>query len=234
LESQISCDVVRRHVEHYLPLGSRSDSSGNLFVGERLPGIPGEDAWFFIVYAPLTEYQLAAFNVDFGANLWAPAEVVKAAYGQMKTDGLELGTDYHRFLLNSNGARLFGGHLNLFGLRLADPWKTAQPLEISSANAGASGVARNNESGDFFFGGYRWDGSILLFSRSSGVIRRYSNNRVILNRWPSFSSFISAEFSRMSALFDASGNLKDYSVSTAPSEEPGVRSVIERNLGSGL
>jgi hypothetical protein len=185
------------------------DDKGVMKLGKRSPQIPGEEAWFHTLYPGLSELERDELDRDLGASLWNPSGVFAEFDGEWAKD-----TDYHELLSKLNGGRFFAGHFNLFGVRRGDPWRTAQPLELSSVNPFRS--IDSTLGNVLVFGGYKWDGSLVLCVEQSGKVLRCARDGEILNNWEGVESFFSDEFDRLNRIFDDSFNLLSTMESSLP------------------
>ncbi len=204
-----------------------------LFIGRRTPASPGEENWFHVLYPGISENEGLELERDLGLSIWSPAGASRLGVTDVGSRGRwAFRTPYHDFLFGLNGGRFFAGHLNFFGIRRNDPWKTAQPLELASENS--IDTLRSLGADSLVFGGYRWDGSLLVCYERDDSVVRYSRKGELLNKWSDFNCFLRDEFKRLNLLFDDDGYLPMSIESTAPKPDleraPGSRG----NPGSGL
>lgn len=129
--------------------------------------------------------------------------------------------DYKEFLKICNGINIFSGSLDVLGVRhsysrIGD--EAIQPYDIIDENLGAPEGAPESW---LFFGGYSWDGTMVMFDLSEGT----ENNKVylcaresaeILYEWNDFWSWLSEETDRLSKMFDLNGVKFDKDAPTCP------------------
>ncbi|WP_431103086.1 hypothetical protein [Roseateles noduli] len=188
--------------------GMRRVSAGNaLMLGERVPQFPGEDKWFSVLYAPLPSSTIDECWGDLGASVWRPQGLPSSAFADFADAGLWSFPSAYRELLQAlNGARFFSGHLNFFGIRTNDPWKTSQPLELISANTPARTVLGKRA---LVFGGYRSDGVLVACLESDKRVIALEHSGNVIAEWRDLATYVTAEFGRLDSLFDDGGNLRD-------------------------
>jgi hypothetical protein len=173
---------------------------------------PGEDAWFHTLYPGLDQLEIQCLKTDLGLSYRLP-EGVKASVQAYKLEVLD-NKFYEAFLVDFNGARLFAGHLNFFGLCRENPWSTKQPLELCSGQE--LWTAKRNAASHICFGGYRWDGSLLGCSNLDGSVIRCMSGGAVLNKWASIAEFLASEVERLNVHFDKHGYLRSSDTPTHP------------------
>lgn len=174
-------------------LGERTTENGALLIGH-VPHVGGQ-AYLHVFHKPLTDTEIN--DVQQGIPVKIPLY-------------------YKEFLKYTNGVHFFSGSLSLFGLRVS--WgrdvEERQPFCIKGANNEER--PKDAKPNMFFFGFYKWDGSLLFgMSDSNMIYRCQGDNLVVLNEWCSFEQMILSEYDRMSILFDNEGK-RDKKTSTVP------------------
>jgi hypothetical protein len=181
---------------------SQAESFGMRILpnGVRLIGhIPhvAPEAYFHVIYPPLSDKDI---------------EDIEEAIGRSLPSALKL------FYNNTNGIKLFAYSLSIDGLRKSfdrigdDAW---QPYSIITPNT----IERPHDVDHdlVFFGGYRWDGSMLCMSPHSSVVYRLSRETAIpLNVWSCFDEMIINEVNRLSNIYDSKGYKLDCNMPTTP------------------
>jgi hypothetical protein len=122
------------------------------------------------------------------------------------------------FLRRQNGAMLFSGSLNLYGV--------VEPKRLLNREDHFSlppfNIERENKSWTFHpdrllvVGGYKFDGSRACMDRGDGQIHVFQKGQGIpAASWASFDSWLVSEIARLRPLFDGEGKR------TGPESEPG-------------
>lgn len=129
--------------------------------------------------------------------------------------------DFKEFLKWSNGLKLFGLSLSIYGHRNnydRSPAAARQPFSIRTPNIDERPIGADPHY--FFVGGYKEDGSALVIDDRNGKVFRLPerSGAPILNEWRDFETFLSSESSRLAQLFDSSGHLQP-AASTLPPED---------------
>ena len=164
--------------------GFRKLANGTMLLGH-VPHVAPE-AYFHVVFAPLTEADVATFE----------CEALRRQIPEL----------YRSFLLQANGLTVFSNTLELYGFRRSyvrkgdESW---QPFALETPNL--SERPRDSTQSQFFIGGYD-DGS-RMYLEEGRVIRCARTSSKPLNTWPSFEEMLISEIERLSVLFDASGRL---------------------------
>lgn len=153
------------------------------------------EAWLHEIYTGLSEEQVNELENDMP---------------------IPLPNDYRAFLKIYNGINIFSDSLSVFGVRDSD--SSIQPYDIIDENMEAPEGAPESW---LFFGGYSWDGTMVMFDLSEGT----ENNKVylcaresanILYEWNDFWSWLSEETDRLSKMFDLNGVKLDKDAPTCP------------------
>jgi len=158
--------------------------NANAFFRTRVPWVASE-AYLNIIYKPAPTKVLSVV-----AEMWSfPAVVVD-------------------FLRHQNGAMLFSGSLNLYGV--VEPGRLLNRKDRFSLPP--FDIERENKSWLFHpdrllvVGGYSFDGSRACIDRSDGQIHVFpKRQRIPAVSWGGFDSWLVGEIARLSLLFDADG-----------------------------
>jgi hypothetical protein len=145
----------------------------------------GAEAYLNIVYRPAPSHLLSSV----AARLRFPSPILE-------------------FLSHYNGANLFSGAINLYGvvepgrlLNRSDGF-SLPPFNIEGANKSW----RVDPQHLLVIGSYRFDGSKVCVDRSSGQILFFKRNQIAPGvSWPRFESWLLEEISRLCPLFDYDG-----------------------------
>jgi hypothetical protein len=169
--------------------------NANAFFRTRVPWAAPE-AYLNIVYKPAPEKLL--FET---AERWSfPLSVVD-------------------FLRRQNGAMLFSGSLNLYGI--VEPGRALnrqEPFSLPAFN-----IEPENKSWSLHpdrllvIGGYRFDGSRACTDRSDGKVHVFQKGETIPTAsWPSLESWLTIEIRRLSGVFDDEGRRIGLESETGP------------------
>jgi hypothetical protein len=130
---------------------------------------------------------------------------------QKRTAELQIPEDLTEFYSHWNGASLFAGTLDFYGL-LPDKyllnrgdWRCRFPFDLVAKNR--HWRAELDKRNLFCFGSYSYDRSAVCISRDSGEVSVFAADRFdsVRGTWPGFEMFFSAELDRLSAFFDEMG-----------------------------
>lgn len=196
-------------------------ASGACSIGMRDNFRVGEERWFHTLYPGLPSTTCRLLHDDFGARMTAPAQVHWPLGGLREALSYRgpvppFPQAYKEFLSLLNGARLFAGHLRLFGVSTCRDSAEGnwQPHELISANI--FNRPRNVEDSLLIVGQYPWDGSVLGM-REDGAIEWCDRlTGVRRRRWSLFGELLLEEVERLTARFDERGQLIDSNRPTIP------------------
>ena len=124
------------------------------------------------------------------------------------------------FYMTVNGLALFGGAINLYGLR-KDRARTVlatiqQPFDIGMPNN--TGFVYHIK-GVIYIGSYQCDGSLIGYNTADGsIFRQMKTDKKVLNEWTDLDTFISNEYDRLATLIDEEGNDMEGATSTVPAQ----------------
>lgn len=157
----------------------------------------GQEAYLNVIYRPARPQVLA----EVGAKLRFPDPLFE-------------------FLSGHNGAKLFSGAFNLYGVVEAGNLLNRQdsfwlpPFNIEEANR----VWRTHAEDLLVFGGYRFDGSRVCISRSSGRVFLFKKNACEPELCcGDLESWLPEEIARLCSLFDNEGKRLWPESATVPS-----------------
>jgi len=129
------------------------------------------------------------------------------------------------FLSHQNGAMLFSGSLNLYGV--VDPTRLLNRADRFSLPP--FNIGRENKSWTFHpdrllvVGGYRFDGSRACIDRADGKIHVFQKGqRIPAVSWASFDSWLVSEIARLRVLFDNDGKRTGPESETGPPQSATV------------
>ncbi len=185
---------IVRVVEAAASFGTLVTPGGAKLYG-RCPHVAPQ-AWFHVLFEPLDGKGVRTIENDIGKPL---PPVMK---------------DFFR----CNGLSLFSGAIALYGLRTS--WKRTGddvwfPFHIVGPNTVEK--PRDAKPEHLFIGGYRQDGSHLVFDETTKCIhRRTRKSPTPLNEWPDFWTMLKTEVSRLSSMFDEIGKKKEPKRPTTP------------------
>ena len=169
--------------------------NANAAFRTRVPWVAPE-AYLNIVYKPAGPKLLS----EVASRLSFPVEVVD-------------------FLKHQNGAMLFSGSLNLYGL--VEPGRLLNREDRYSLPP--FNIERENKCWPFHpdrllvVGGYRLDGSRACVDRIDGQVHVFQKGQRIPSiSWAGFDSWLIAEVGRLSALFDEEGKRVGPEAETGP------------------
>jgi hypothetical protein len=154
--------------------------------------------WFHEIYAGLTAESIGMLQDKLGKML---------------------PNDYVDFLQCANGINVFSNSLEIFGWRVSldrTGYETILPFDLVSANGEEFRKIPENW---LYFGGYSWDGSLMLYDLSksnSNVYRCECDSMKLLQEWPDLWTWLNTEIERLSRLFDENGDKYDNDAPTAP------------------
>lgn len=145
----------------------------------------GPEAYLNVIYRPAASHVLS----EVGTKLQFPDPIFE-------------------FLGQYNGAKMFSGALNLYGVVEAGYLLNRQdsfslpPFNIEEANR----LWQTDPENLLVIGGYRFDGSRVCISRSSGQILLFrKKGREPELSWNYFESWLLEEITRLCSLFDDEG-----------------------------
>lgn len=179
-------------ISHFRPFDDRENANASFRT--RVPWEAAE-AYLNIVYRPAPAKLLS----DIAERLPLPPVVVS-------------------FLKHQNGAMLFSGSLNLYGV--VEPGRllnredrfSLPPFNIESENRSWS----FHPDRLLVVGGYKFDGSRACIDRSDGLIHVFKKGeKVPCVSWPSLDLWVTGEVARLRLSFDNEGRR------TAPESETG-------------
>jgi hypothetical protein len=184
-------------MESYSYLSRRVLDNGTRLIGH-VPHIAPE-AWFQLIFSPISENGLNRLEEDLGMQL--PAV-------------------FRGFLQRCNGLRAFSGHLYVRGLRTSFArtgdavW---QPFSILTPNLDER--PGNAKSSYLFIGGYEPNG-LQLYIDTAGlrVYRCRERSAKPLHEWSNFETMLESEIQRLKPLFDREGRLLNPGVATTPAK----------------
>jgi hypothetical protein len=145
----------------------------------------GPEAYLNIIFRGASAQLLS----DFAGNLCLPVPIIA-------------------FLAQHNGAKLFSGSLNLYGV--VEPGRllnrrdsfSLPPYNIDGANRSWSVDPQRL----LVIGGYQFDGSQVCIDRTSGQILFFKKKRATPDHsWTTLESWLQEEISRLCSLFDSDG-----------------------------
>lgn len=173
--------------------------NANASFRTRVPWI-GPEAYLHIVYKPALPKLLSE-----AAERWSfPAEIFD-------------------FLKHQNGAMLFSGSLNLYGV--VDPERLLNREDRFSLPP--FNLERENTSWKFHperllvIAGYRLDGSRVCIDRTDRRIHIFQKGqRIPLASWATFEEWLLSEVERLTDLFDESGRRTSPEAQTGPPRSP--------------
>jgi hypothetical protein len=190
----MSIDLLKL-VSHFRPFEDRENT--NAWFRTLVPWV-GPEAFLNIVYKPASPSLLS----DVARKCRFPAAVVE-------------------FFTHQNGAMLFSGSLNLYGI--VEPGRllnredrfTLPPFNIE----------RENESRSFdrdrflVLGGYKFGGSRVCVDRSDEHVHVFSKRQQTpIASWPDFDRWLTSEITRLCGLFDNDGRRTAPESDTGPPE----------------
>jgi hypothetical protein len=180
-------------ISDFRPFDDRENA--NAYFKTRVPSVAPE-AYLSIVYKPAPAKLLSGV-----AERWSfPSVVVD-------------------FLSRQNGAILFSGSLNMYGV--VEPRRRLNREDRFSLPP--FNIERENKSWSFHpdrllvVGGYRFDGSRACIDRSDGQIHVFQKGqRIPAFSWASFDSWLVVEIARLRLLFDDDGKRTGRDSETGP------------------
>lgn len=175
--------------------------NANASFRTRVPWVASE-AYLNIIYKPAPTKVLSVV-----AEMWSfPAVVVD-------------------FLQHQNGAMLFSGSLNLYGV--VEPGRRLNREDRFSLPP--FDIERENKSWPFHpdrllvVGGYRFDGSRACVDRSDGQVHVFQKGqRIPTVSWVGFDAWLVGEIERLSLLFDDDGKRTGPESETGPPQSATV------------
>ncbi|KZN60046.1 hypothetical protein N474_25250 [Pseudoalteromonas luteoviolacea CPMOR-2] len=146
----------------------------------------------------------------------APRAYLHAVYRALSDDdigvveadvGITLPDELKCFYKSSNGLKLFGGAISLYGLRddnsRSIDSSLQQPFDIVMPNALGHNYRVPNT---IYIGSYKDDGSIIGYNLKTGAIhRQLKTDTFKINHWTSLSDFLNQEYKRLSGLYKEDG-----------------------------
>lgn len=188
-------EEVRRIIEGAKEIGFKEQKDGAKLFGH-VPHIAPQ-AWLNIIYSPATE-----------------AEVLKLE----KELKVQIPKRYRKFLTTeANGLSLFSSSLELYGYRRHYNRKSMEFLPFDLITPNVHERPEDATEGQFFIGGYNWDGSLVYMDTKTYKIYRCDRESIMpLNTWKDLDDFLLKEVKRLSTLFDEKGKEKDSNTPTIP------------------
>lgn len=156
------------------------------------------EAWFHEIYPSLDEMRIEEIAIKTGGEL--PKDLIE-------------------FLRCTNGINVFSDSLRLYGFRTSyvrTGDEAIQPYDLISANMEKE---RDMPKTWLLIGGYRWDGSSILYDLglcNNKVYRCDPDSNAILQEWDSLWSLLDLEIDRLSELYDGNGVKYDKDTPTVP------------------
>lgn len=135
-----------------------------------------------------------------------PADLLR-----QRTEELNISAPLREFYSQWNGASLFAGTLDIFGLLPEkyllnrSDWRCRIPFNlITESKRWQTELDRRNM---LCFGSYGFDRSAVCLSRNSGVVTAFAADRIekIRSTWPNFDTFLFRELERLAVFFDGYG-----------------------------
>lgn len=180
------------------------DADGVLCIGPNRYWQPGLDRWRTTIYPPLGDSAISEVERTLGMGL---QEVPRSALDPY-VKKFDVPRSYVALLRVSNGLRLFYSWLNILGVRVGDPWRTRQPLELAQANFFERSPLLPRTV--LIVAVYRDDQSQVCVDAVSGAVTRVARGaNAPLNYWASLEVFLNSEISRIGPYFGPYGKPKD-------------------------
>lgn len=138
-------------------------------------------------------------------------------------DILHLPRDWREELSQQNGAFLFSGALDVYGVHapgaLLNRRDVFERLPISIVSENSSWAPKDSER-LVVVGGYQFDGTLAVLDRNDGSVSAMPRrSKTVLIRWPDTDSWLTAEIERLSKLFDERGKITVSEEETLPGRQ---------------